>query len=172
MDEKTERRFLVIIQGMKVNLRDLILGGQDGLVNVLGIVLGLSAAATNERIIIIAGLAAAFSEATSMAAVAYTAAEADKVRIETEGEKMFLGDALIVGLSAVVGSVIPLMSFFFLSTGIAVIVSVVLSAVALFVLGASAGKSLGRSKTKSGGEILFIGFLAAFAGFIIGVVLK
>jgi vacuolar iron transporter family protein len=157
---------------MKVNLRDLILGGQDGLVNVLGIVLGLSAAATSEHTIIIAGLAAAFSEATSMAAVAYTSAEADKMRIETEGEKMFFGDAVIVGLSAVVGSIIPLISFFFLPTTSAVIVSILLSAIALFVLGASAGKNLRRSKAKSGGEILFIGFLAAFAGFIIGVILK
>ena len=157
---------------MKITPRDLILGGQDGLVNVLGIVLGLSAAATSEHTIIIAGLAAAFSEATSMGSVAYTAAKADKVRIDTEGEKMFRGDAVIVGLSALVGAIIPLLPFFFLPTMIAVIFSIILSAISLFSLGVSAGKSVGRSKAKSGAEILFIGFLAAFAGFIIGVILK
>ncbi len=157
---------------MKITPRDLILGGQDGLVNVLGIILGLSVAATSEHTIIIAGLAAAFSEATSMGAVAYTAARADKVRIETEGEKMFLGDAVTVGLAALVGAVIPLLPFFFLPVSVAVIVSVILSAIALFSLGVSAGKSVGRSKAKSGVEILFIGFLAAFAGFLIGLILK
>ncbi len=157
---------------MKITPRDLILGGQDGLVNVLGIVLGLSAAATSEHTIIIAGLAAAFSEATSMGAVAYTAAQADKVRIETEGEKMFFGDAVIVGLSALVGAIIPLLPFFFLPVDVSVPISLILSAVALFTLGAKAGKSTGRSKTKSGLQILFIGFLAALAGFIIGVILK
>lgn len=157
---------------MKVHFRDLILGGQDGLVNVLGIVLGLSAAAAQEKTVVIAGLSAAFSEAVSMAAVAYTSARADRVRIKTEGEKLFFGDAAIVGFSALVGSAVPLASFLFLPTASAVLVSILLSAAALFTLGASAGKSLGRSKVKSGGEILLIGFLAACAGFFIGLILK
>ncbi len=157
---------------MKITPRDLILGGQDGLVNVLGIILGLSVAATSEHTIIIAGLAAAFSEATSMGAVAYTAARADKVRIETEGEKMFFGDAVIVGVAALIGAIIPIAPFFFVTGITAVTISLVLSAVALFILGAKAGQSTGRSKTKSGFQILFIGFLAALAGFIIGVLLK
>jgi VIT1/CCC1 family predicted Fe2+/Mn2+ transporter len=157
---------------MKITPRDLILGGQDGLVNVVGIILGLSAAAASERTIIIASLAAGFAEAISMGAVAYTSAKADKIRIEREGEKEFLGDSFIVGFSALIGSIIPLVPFFFLPTANAVILSLALSAVALFTLGASAGKSLGHSKFKSGTEILFIGFIAAFAGFVIGLMLK
>ena len=53
-------------------LRDVILGGQDGLVNVLGIVLGISAAGGDTKILFAAALAATFSEALSMGAVAYT----------------------------------------------------------------------------------------------------
>ena len=53
-------------------LRDVILGGQDGLVNVLGIVLGVSAAGGDTKIIFAAAFAATFSEALSMGAVAYT----------------------------------------------------------------------------------------------------
>ncbi|MBI3559044.1 VIT1/CCC1 transporter family protein [Candidatus Gottesmanbacteria bacterium] len=57
----------------KINwLYEVILGGQDGLVNVLGIVLGVTAANGSKPIIIAASLAAAFAEAISMAAVAYT----------------------------------------------------------------------------------------------------
>ncbi len=56
-------------------LSDFILGGQDGLVNVLGILLGLVAAGTESRIIIIAGLAALAAESLAMAAVAYTSTE-------------------------------------------------------------------------------------------------
>ena len=52
-------------------LRDVILGGQDGLVNVLGIVLG-PAAGGDIKILFAAALAATFSEAFSMGAVAYT----------------------------------------------------------------------------------------------------
>jgi vacuolar iron transporter family protein len=53
-------------------LSDFILGAQDGLVNVLGILLGLTAAAATFRIILIAALAALGAESVSMAAVAYT----------------------------------------------------------------------------------------------------
>ncbi|HXW66454.1 MAG TPA: VIT1/CCC1 transporter family protein [Thermoplasmata archaeon] len=53
-------------------LSDFILGSQDGLVNVLGILLGLSAATGDTRIIIIAALAALGAESVSMGAVAYT----------------------------------------------------------------------------------------------------
>ncbi len=45
-----------------MNLREVILGGQDGLVNVLGVVLGVSAATNDLKVIIISGLAAAFAE--------------------------------------------------------------------------------------------------------------
>ena len=53
-------------------LADFILGSQDGVVNVLGILLGLVAATSDTRIIIIAALAALAAESISMGAVAYT----------------------------------------------------------------------------------------------------
>lgn len=39
-------------------LSDIILGGQDGLVNVLGVILGVAAATSDPHIILVAGLAA------------------------------------------------------------------------------------------------------------------
>lgn len=68
---------------------DVILGGQDGLVNVLGIVLGVSAASGNNQILIAASLAAAFAEAVSMGAVAYTStlAQRDHYLKEYDREK-------------------------------------------------------------------------------------
>ena len=53
-------------------LSDVILGGQDGLVNVLGVILGVAAATADTRIVLVAGLAATFAESVSMGAVAYT----------------------------------------------------------------------------------------------------
>ncbi|HXW37947.1 MAG TPA: VIT1/CCC1 transporter family protein [Nitrososphaerales archaeon] len=53
-------------------LSNFILGSQDGLVNVLGILLGLTAATTNLRLIYVAAFAALAAESISMGAVAYT----------------------------------------------------------------------------------------------------
>ncbi len=54
------------------SLRDVILGGQDGLVNMLGIALGVVSAGGSTHVLIAAGLAASFTESISMGAVAYT----------------------------------------------------------------------------------------------------
>jgi vacuolar iron transporter family protein len=64
--------------GVGRSLRDIILGGQDGLVNVLGLVLGVAAATAQLRIILAAALAATFSESIAMGGVAYTSALADR----------------------------------------------------------------------------------------------
>lgn len=53
-------------------LSNFIFGTQDGLVNVLGILLGLIAATTDIRIFFVAALAALGAEFISMGAVAYT----------------------------------------------------------------------------------------------------
>jgi vacuolar iron transporter family protein len=59
-------------------LRDVILGGQDGLVNILGIILGVIAAGGSETVLIVAGFAAAITESISMAAVGYTSSISER----------------------------------------------------------------------------------------------
>jgi VIT1/CCC1 family predicted Fe2+/Mn2+ transporter len=74
-------------------LSDFILGSQDGLVNVLGVTLGLAIASWNLTdpltIILAGGLAATFAESISMGAVAYTTtlARRDHYQAEVEREK-------------------------------------------------------------------------------------
>lgn len=69
-----KHQYLESLHIKRNNIRDLILGGQDGLVNVLGIVFGVSTAGGSIHVILAAGLAATFAEAVSMGAVAYTSA--------------------------------------------------------------------------------------------------
>lgn len=69
-------------------LADVVLGAQDGLVNTLGVVLGVAAASGEPRIVLATGLAAGVAESVSMAAVAYTSSRArgDLFRSEKERE--------------------------------------------------------------------------------------
>lgn len=64
--------------GKNNSLRDVILGGQDGLVNMLGIALGVVAAGASTHILLVTGLAAAITESISMGAVAYTSFGSDR----------------------------------------------------------------------------------------------
>lgn len=68
-------------------LKDVILGGQDGLVNALGIILGITAATGDAKILITTVLAATFAESISMGAVAYTSALAQKDYYQSERKK-------------------------------------------------------------------------------------
>src|SRR5579872_1372972 len=68
-------------------LSDFILGSQDGLVNVLGILLGISAATNDVRIIYVAALAALGAESISMGAVAYTSTLARRRQYLKETER-------------------------------------------------------------------------------------
>ena len=64
-------------QGLsRSNIRDFILGFQDGLVNTLGLVLGVASAVNSTSIVLISGLVTTFAESVSMAAVAYTSTKA------------------------------------------------------------------------------------------------
>ena len=214
-------------------LSDVILGGQDGLVNVLGVILGVAAASGNSQLVIAAGLAAVFAESISMAAVAYTStlSESDHYKAELEREKWeiehmpkgeeeeirqiykrrgFEGDLLervvrtitqnkkvwlevmmgeelkiepvdkgqalksaaVVGLSAIVGSLIPLSPFFILPLKLSAVVSILITAIVLFVVGYYKAKITIGKPAKSGLEIALIGITSALIGYLIGSLFK
>jgi VIT1/CCC1 family predicted Fe2+/Mn2+ transporter len=65
-------------------LRDVILGGQDGLVNILGIILGVIAADGSTTVLLVTGVAAAITESISMGAVGYTSSLSERDYYEAE----------------------------------------------------------------------------------------
>lgn len=214
-------------------LSDIILGGQDGLVNVLGVVLGVAAATSDPRIVLIAGLAATFAESVSMGAVAYTSTMADADFYESErkreyrhiremphleseevraiySKKGFHGEllarivdtitasqdvwvavmmaeehcltpidrskalhaAVIVGVSAVAGSLIPLLPFFLLPVATSIWVSILGTALVLYSVGAYKARITVGRPWKSGLEMAVIGTVSALVGYAIGLLLK
>ena len=214
-------------------LSEIILGGQDGLVNVAGIILGLAAATSDVRIIIAGGLAATFAESISMAAVAYTSAMADKdyyaaelsrakdeIRLTPDKKRQQLAglfrswgfdgrlldeavdhlsdneehfadilvandlklqpveknglvwDSTLVGISAVVGSLVPLWPFFFFPINIAIWLGMLSTALVLFAVGVVKAKLTVGNPSKSGLQMLVIGMLAALVGYAIGLLFK
>ena len=70
--------------------RNIILGSQDGIVNVLGIILGVAESTNSTQIVLLAGLAATFAESISMAAVAYTSTQAEIEHYDAEKKRELL----------------------------------------------------------------------------------
>jgi VIT1/CCC1 family predicted Fe2+/Mn2+ transporter len=215
------------------SLSDFILGAQDGLVNVLGVILGIAAATNDVRIVLVAGLATTFAESISMGAVAYTTtlADADLYQSELEREYRHIREipnletqeikkiyeekgfkdelldrivetvtankdvwvavmmaeehqlapvdrrqarraAWIVGLSAVIGSLVPLAPFLFLPVIPSMWVSVLVTAAVLFAIGAYKARVTVGRPARSGFEMAVIGTLSALAGYLVGALLK
>lgn len=214
-------------------ISDIILGGQDGLVNVLGIILGVAAATGDAYIVLVAGLAATFAESVSMGAVAYTSTVADADYYESEREREYrhikevpnlereeirsiyankgfhgellnkiidtitanqdvwvavmmaeehqlqpvnrkhaLRSAIIVGVAAVIGSLIPLIPFLFVPITAAMVFSISLSAIVLFTVGVVKARMTVGHPGKSGIEMAAIGITSALVGYAVGVLLK
>jgi predicted membrane protein (TIGR00267 family) len=210
-------------------LRDVILGGQDGLVNILGIILGVIAGGGSETVLIVAGFAAAITESISMGAVGYTSSvserdyyQAEQARERAEiaampdaerqeirdiyAAKGFTGKlledvvdtitanrdtwlatmmdeelhlqpvrsgeilrtAVVVGVATLIGHLIPLLPFVVLPRTPALVVALVLSALALFGVGAYSALTQVGDWRRSGLKFVAIGLGAAAIGFLIG----
>ena len=214
-------------------LAEVILGGQDGLVNVLGVILGVAAATADSRIVIAAGMAATFAESISMGAVAYTSKLAENDLFHSEREREYrhihlapdveereireiyrkkgfdgqtldtivnvitsnpdvwvnvmmaeefqltppekfkaFNSALLVGFSALVGSFIPMFPFFFLNVNLSILLSIVIAALTLFVVGVYKARVTIGKPFRSGLQMAIIGTVSALAGYLVGVIFK
>jgi vacuolar iron transporter family protein len=231
-DKKTPAEPHTMGQGLL--LRDIILGGQDGVVNVLGIVLGVATATHSSQIVLLAGLAATFAESVSMAAVAYTSArataehyhaEVEREKYEMENlsdvereeireiyrQKGFSGkllaqivekicsdkkvwletmmreelklenpedsmspfkEGILVGVSALIGSFIPITPFAFMSVANATPLALFASMAVLFLVGAYKSKLTSGKWLKGGLELMLIGGAAAVSGYLVGVLFQ
>jgi VIT1/CCC1 family predicted Fe2+/Mn2+ transporter len=83
-----------------------------------------------------------------------------------------LKGALVMGLSFVVGALIPISPYFLLEGFAALYLSVALSALTLFAVGAFKGKLAAQSRVRSGGQFFIIAVGAALLGYLIGLIVQ
>jgi vacuolar iron transporter family protein len=67
-----------------IRLREFVFGIQDGLISTVGLLSGVSAATRDHRIVVLTGLAAAFTGGISMAAGSYLSAQTERDVFEKE----------------------------------------------------------------------------------------
>jgi VIT1/CCC1 family predicted Fe2+/Mn2+ transporter len=151
-------------------VRDVILGGQDGLVNVLGLVLGLAVATADSRVVLTGGLAAMLSESIAMAGVAYTSRGAETG--PSASPRRRVRAAFVVGSSTLLGSLVPLVWFFLLPVGVAPYAALAAAAVVLFGAGVERARVSGGGRVRAGLELVAIGVVSALAGYLIGRLLR
>jgi vacuolar iron transporter family protein len=91
--------------------------------------------------------------------------------IEMHPDTVKLPEALTMGISYIVGSIFPLIAYFFFPINIALPVSLCLTVLALIVIGIIKGKLAELNLLRSTLEIVIVGFLSAGGGYILGALL-
>jgi VIT1/CCC1 family predicted Fe2+/Mn2+ transporter len=173
---REERRRLM----ERATVREVLMGAQDNLTNVLAVVLGVAIGAGRAELVALAGAAAAVAEAISMGGVLYTAtrAELDLDALEPVAAAPRparlgpAGAAMVTGLAALAGGLLPLLPFLFLELAPAVVVSLLVSITALFGLGSAAAGVTRRSWWRDGLRLVLIAGTAALAAALIGALLR
>jgi VIT1/CCC1 family predicted Fe2+/Mn2+ transporter len=169
----------------RATLREILMGAQDNLTNVLAVVLGVAIGAGRSDLVALAGLAAGVAEAISMGGVLYTSTRAEvdlELRVRTESadggpsersRSLSPAQAGLVCCGAAIGAgLIPLIPFAFLPLQAAVVTCFVISILALFGVGSWAGGVTGRTPWRDGVRLVLIAGTAALAAATIGMILR
>lgn len=87
-----------------------------------------------------------------------------------EPETVKVPEALTMGISYIVGSIFPLIAYFFFPVLVALPISLGLTLVALIVIGVIKGRLASLNLVRSVLEIVIVGGVSAFGGYLLGVV--
>lgn len=160
-----------ISQRTVVYLRNLIFGVEDSLVSTVGLLSGVAAAGVSESTIFLTGVVLIFVEAFSMGVGSFISEHAveEYTKKEEADHSHTLIGGIIMFISYFVAGFIPLFPYFIAEIRTAFILSIALSLLALFLLGALSGKSFGIKVWKRGVQMLVLGGIAIGLGVVVGV---
>jgi VIT1/CCC1 family predicted Fe2+/Mn2+ transporter len=96
----------------------------------------------------------------------------EELQLQPVDRRTALRSAIIVGIAAIIGSLIPLVPFIFLPVSTSIILSITISAVVLFIVGAIKARMTVGHPGKSGLEMAVIGTLSALIGYAVGALLR
>jgi predicted membrane protein (TIGR00267 family) len=97
---------------------------------------------------------------------------AEEHQLTPVNRKIAWRSALVVGSSAIIGSLIPLAPFVFLPVASSMLASVIVTAIVLYIVGAYKARVMVGHPFKSGLEMALIGTISALVGYLVGILLK
>lgn len=161
-------------------VREVLMGAQDNLTNVLAVMLGVAVGAGRSDLVALAGVSAAVAEAVSMGGVLYSSTRAsDNQDRRANGAPVNVGtrlspsqSGLTTFVAALLGGLVPLVPFAVLPLRESVVVAVAISMVALFALGSWTGRISGAVWWRDGLRLLLVACVAAVAAAVVGTLLR
>jgi len=170
--EQTPKPEHIISQRTIVYIRNLIFGVEDSLVSTVGLLSGVAAAGVPRSVIFLTGVVLIFVEAFSMGVGSFISEHAveEYSKKEQADHSHTLIGGIIMFISYFIAGFIPLFPYLILEVPNAFMLSIALSLLSLFLLGALSGKSFGIKIWARGVQMLVLGGIAIGLGVVVGVV--
>lgn len=165
----------------QATVREILMGAQDNLTNVLAVVLGVTIGSGRADFVALAGLSAGIAESVSMGGVLYNATRAEQQMADQAGTPAPDADpsrlapiysGLVTFGAALVAGMVPLAPFALLPVSSAIVVSMVLSLAGLFALGSVTGRVAGGKWAIEGLRLVVVAGIAAIAAAAVGAALR
>jgi len=164
----------------RATVREILMGAQDNLTNVLAVMLGVSIGSGRADLVALAGMSAAVAESVSMGGVLYSSTRAERaldrhVGTAQDGARSTLApvrSGVVTFAAAFLAGLVPLAPFVVLPLPAAVPVSIAASIGALFILGAAIGRISGSMWWRDGLRLVLVAGLAAVAAAAVGTALR
>ena len=166
----------------------IAMGLMDGLITILGIIVGVGAATGNSRVVIISGLIGGISNSFGTSIGFYTSENAErgqqiafyKKKKSTRKDlryihshKEILGSTLLSFVAGVLALILPILPFFLFSDiNTSIASSLIISAILLFFLGYYIGEINESDRVRSGVKYATLGIMSAIVAFALGELLK
>lgn len=151
-------------------LRTIIFGINDSLVSTVGFLAGISVAGVPRSTIVLTGIIYALVEAFSMAMGDFLSEESAEEYISksTVNDRSSVIAAVLMFISCVLASLIPLVPYIIFTSGTALIVSICLSVLSLFIVGMVGARFSRLPMLWRGARMAFLGGAAIAMGVAIG----
>ena len=148
-------------------------GTMDGLITILGVVIGIATATQNSEVVLISGLVAGLANAFGNAFGFYASELAERAEHIQENQHVSSmvetrRSTLLAFAHSLVSTLVIVAPFVMLSLMHAIIASLILALALLFALGALVGKFSHASPWKFGIRYVLLGLAGAALSFMVG----
>ncbi|MEX0933649.1 MAG: VIT1/CCC1 transporter family protein [Candidatus Paceibacterota bacterium] len=159
-----------LLGAKKLLIRNTIFGVEDSLVSTVGLLSGIAVAGVPTETIILTGIILIFVEALSMGAGSFLSEQSvqEYALGNHNGSITAIRGGIIMFFSYFLAGFIPLSPYLFLPSTEALLSSVGISLLALFLLGAVFARLFKAKIVGSGVRMLVVGGLAILIGILIG----
>lgn len=165
------RATILFMKAHALYLRTIIFGINDSLVSTVGFLAGISVAGVPRSTIVLTGVVYALVEAFSMAMGDFLSEESAEEYISKSdvSERPSVMAAILMFISCVLASLIPLIPYILFASTTALIVSICLSVSSLFIVGVISARFSRLPMLWRGVRMASLGGATIVMGIIIGV---